>query len=55
MTTDGSKVHRKPPLPSRGPTTGAPLSVQGPAGEGAVAMPIALSPPLAVTVVSVTT
>ena len=29
--------------PGRGPTTGAPESVQGPAGRGAVAMPIALS------------
>ena len=58
VTTSGSKVHRKSPdapLPRRGPTTGAPLSVHGPPGVELVAMPIALSFGSPVTVVSVTT
>jgi hypothetical protein len=59
VTAAGSNVQRKSPGapedPRRGPTTGAPLSRQGPAGVGAVAMPMALSFGSPVTVVSVTT
>jgi hypothetical protein len=46
VTTAGSKVHRKsqPGPARRGATSGRPLSVHGPVGDGLVATPIAESP-----------